>query len=80
MSILGMCLSFEESTLSYIYPQRPSRTIPNRKMIAMQMADLRSAMFSFGMVLIYEKSPRAGALKLICYGFLYSRKKTFIVL
>ncbi len=39
MSILGMCLSFEASTLSYIYPQRPSRTIPNRNKIAMQMAD-----------------------------------------
>lgn len=65
MSILGMCLSFEESTLSYIYPQTPSRTIPNRKMIAMQMADFKSAMFSFGMDLIYEKSPRKGALKLV---------------
>ena len=63
MSILGMCLSFEESTLSYIYPQTPSRTIPNRKMIAMQTADLRSAMFSFGIVSNIRKKPPGGGFE-----------------
>lgn len=63
MSILGMCLSFEESTLSYIYPQRPSRTILNRKMIAMQTADLRSVMFSFGIVSNIRKKPPGGGFE-----------------
>ena len=63
MSILGMCLSFEASTLSYIYPQTPSRTIPNRKMIAMQTADLRSAMFSFGIVSNIRKKPPGGGFE-----------------
>ena len=63
MSILGMFLSFEASTLSYIYPQTPRRTIPNRKMIAMQTADLRSAMFSFGMVFNIRKKPPGGGFE-----------------
>ena len=80
MSILGMCLSFVESTLSYIYPQMPSRTIPNRKMIAMQMADFKSAMFSFGMMLNIRKKPPAGGFETYVLWIFVFTKKTFIVL
>ena len=80
MSILGMCLSFEESTLSYIYPQTPSRTIPNRKMIAMQTADLRSAMFSFGIVSNIRKKPPGGGFETYVLWIFVFTKKMFIVL
>lgn len=78
MSILGMCLSFEASTLSYIYPQTPSRTIPNRKMIAMQMADFKSAMFSFGMVINIQKKPPAGGFEAcMLWVFVFTKKNVY---